>query len=189
MAIRIAEISQPLFQYVCLLNRSARYGRTYDLKQVQSEVNALFAEMAAKAKSDEALRLRYRRIEPVLLFFVDEMILKSDLSFARDWKEMAVERGFPDGDEKFFDMMDAALADSGPGVVDELGIYYTCLGLGFSGWYAGQADHLRKRMLELSARIRGMSEADQAARIVPEAYDHVDTSNLIESPAPASQEL
>jgi type VI protein secretion system component VasF len=107
------------------------------------------------------------------------MIRKSKLSFAADWHGMA--EGIADGDERFFDMMDDALRNPAAAAREELQVYYTCIGLGFTGWYAGQADHLRKRMLELSARLRGVGDADQVSRIVPEAYEHVDTSNLIES--------
>jgi type IV/VI secretion system ImpK/VasF family protein len=180
--MRLIELCQPLFQYICMLNRSSRRGGVNDLNQVQSELKAIFTQIAASAGNESSLRTRYQKIEPVLMIFVDEMIQKSHLSFAADWPSLAEAKGLHDGDEAFFDMMDATLRDPSSGALDELRVYYTCLGLGFTGWYGGQADHLRKRMLELSARLRGVGDADQASRIVPEAYEHVDTSNLIESP-------
>ena len=110
------------------------------------------------------------------------MIRNSNLGFATDWQELAHGIGEHDGDEKFFDMLDDALRDPAPDAVMRLRVFYTCLGLGFTGWYAGQTELLRKRMLEISARIRGVTEADHASRIVPEAYEHVNTGNLIDPP-------
>ncbi|MFH0879228.1 MAG: hypothetical protein V2A34_05910, partial [Lentisphaerota bacterium] len=55
-------------------------------------------------------------------------------------------------------------------------------GLGFTGWYAGKKDYLQRKMMEISSRIPSLIGVDETARICPEAYDHLDTSNLIEPP-------
>jgi type VI protein secretion system component VasF len=57
-------------------------------------------------------------------------------------------------------------------------VYYTCLGLGFTGFYTGQPEYLRKKMMEIQARVRGIMDQDISARICPEAYEHVDTRPL-----------
>jgi hypothetical protein len=65
-------------------------------------------------------------------------------------------------------------------------VFYTCLGLGFTGWYTGQPEVLRKKMLEISSRLRGREggvDADRSARICPEAYEHVNTADLVQPPA------
>ena len=179
--MKLTDLCQPLFQYACLLNRSARQGGNNDLHQVRSDIDALFSEMATEVRSEPALRPRFARIQLVLMIFMDEFIRKSQLGFGAKWRSLAESRKITDGDERFFDMLDVALKDPSDGALDELQIYYTCMGLGFTGWYEGQTDHLRKRMLELSARLRGVSENDQDSRIVPEAYEHVDTSDLMVS--------
>jgi type IV/VI secretion system ImpK/VasF family protein len=179
--MNLSELCQPVFQYVCLLNRSARKGVRYDLNQVRSTIQAILAEVSNKAATDRDLAAQFKKIEPILLFFIDFMIKESRLSFAKDWQDMALERNEPDGDERFFDIMDDTLRDPSPAATDRLRIFYTCLGLGFTGFYAGQPDHLRRRMLELSARLRLLTNLDH--RIVPEAYENVNTSNLIDPPA------
>jgi type VI protein secretion system component VasF len=178
----LTELCEPLFQYICLLNRSARKGANYGLNQVRSEVTGILGDIRAKAATDPKLAAAYASVEPVLLFFVDSMIKNSNLGFAADWQELAHEIDEYDGDEKFFDMLDDALRDPAADAVMRLRVFYTCLGLGFTGWYAGQTELLRKRMLEISARIRGVTEADHASRIIPEAYEHVNTGNLIDPP-------
>src|SRR5258706_13120576 len=89
------------------------------------------------------------------------------------------------GDEKFFDLLDETLADSSKEATDRLTIYYLCLGLGFAGWYSGQPEYLRKKMEILAKRISGAVDRDRVTRICPEAYQHLDSRNLIEPPSAA----
>src|SRR3954452_7233275 len=179
----LPQLAEPLFHYICRLNRSARKGGGQELRQVRSEVKGLFADMRAKAAKDPRLSAQYERVELPLLFFVDFMIKERKLPFAADWQELAHERNELGGDERFFDLLDVTLADTGPESAERLEVFYTCLGLGFTGWYTGQPEQLRKKMLEISGRLRGRSgELEQSSRIVPEAYEHVNGANLIDSP-------
>ena len=57
------------------------------------------------------------------------------------------------------------------------------IGLGFTGWYAGQPEYLRKKMLEGAPRIRHLIESDTTVRVCPEAYGNVDTRDLVEPPS------
>jgi type VI protein secretion system component VasF len=95
---------------------------------------------------------------------------------------MAYERNELAGDEKFFDLLDETLSDPSQAATERLAVFYTCLGLGFTGWYTGQPEYLRKKQLEISARIRTQMDVDEGARICPEAYENVDTSDLIQPP-------
>ena len=45
----LLELCEPLFQYVCRLNRSARKGGSYEPTRVRAEIDALFEEAKAKA--------------------------------------------------------------------------------------------------------------------------------------------
>jgi hypothetical protein len=49
MPIKLLDLCEPLFQYVCRLNRSARKGGNYELSQVQSENKGYLAEATTKA--------------------------------------------------------------------------------------------------------------------------------------------
>jgi type VI secretion system protein ImpK len=177
----LAEVCEPLFQYVCLLNRSARTAEAYGQRQVRAQLEAIFADMQSKSRAGRDLAAQYDRTEPVLVFFADFLIRQSALDFASDWQNLAADRGEQDGDEKFFDLLDETLRDPTPAATERLGIFYTCLGLGFTGWYAGQPEILRKRMRQVAARLR-LTEDAINARIVPEAYEHTNTSNLITPP-------
>jgi type VI secretion system protein ImpK len=179
----LLELCDPLFQYICRFNRSARKGAAPDLNQVRSEVKAILADMKARAAADRGLGAQYEKIELVLLFFIDFIIKSSGVGQAGEWSELAFERKELAGDEKFFDLLDETLADRSEAASERIAIFYTCMGLGFTGWYTGQPEYLRKKMSECAARIRHLIDVDQTSRICPESYEHVNTSNLIEPPS------
>ncbi len=181
----LVELCEPLFQYVCRLNRAGRKGGNFDYPIVRAEIKGIFDEMAAKAASDYRLSSLYKKVELPLIFFVDSMISESALSFAMQWSKnrLGYEQKELAGDEKFFDLLDDTLKDPGEEATEQLTIYYTCLGLGFSGFYAMQPEYLRKKMLEIMPRLRAFIDSDPTARICPEAYQNVDQRNLVEPPS------
>ncbi|HSI36523.1 MAG: DotU family type IV/VI secretion system protein [Phycisphaerae bacterium] len=177
--MQLTELCEPVFQYACLLNRSARKGKGHAPEQVRADVQGILARLRVQAQSDAKLGALYARAEPVLVYFLDATVRQSNLPYAGQWPGLAQEA---DGDEKFFDLLDDALRDPSRDAQELLKVFYTCLGLGFAGWYAGQPEVLRKRMLDIAAKVRSVTESVHASRIVPEAYEHVNTSNLADPP-------
>lgn len=178
----LLELSEPLFQYICRLSRSARKGVRIEPNTVRTEVKAILADMHNKAMSDRALVSQYEKIDLVYLFFVDFMVRECLGSAAGSWSELAAERKELAGEERFFDMLDETLKEPGEAAAERLAIYYVCIGLGFTGWYTGQPEYLRKKMLEISSRIRHLMDSDTLTKICPEAYENVNTANLVEPP-------
>jgi len=202
----LLEATEPLFQYVCRLNRLARRlaagskgdtvmfkkgasaasasPPTLDYAVVRSEVKALFEDMLDKGRSDRQLAPQLKQLELPLLFFIDSMISESALPFAAKWNEdrLAYARKELAGDQKFFDLLEGTLKDPSDEASERLAVYFTCLGLGFTGFYFNQPEYLRKTMLTIAPRIRRMMDADQTAKVCPEAYEHVDTRDLVEPP-------
>ena len=181
----LTQICEPLFQYLCRINRSGRRGAACELESVRNQIKSLFASMKATAAADYKLNEQYEKIEIALKFFVDSIISESRLNIAAawhksrlayEWKELA-------GDEKFFDLLEETLKDPTESATERLVIFYTCMGLGFTGWYSAKPDHLKKKMAQIFERIRDQIKVDDKTRICPEAYDHTDTRNLIEPPA------
>jgi type VI protein secretion system component VasF len=140
--------------------------------------------MTKSASLDPRLSEQYRLIEAPLLFFVDSMIAESSLPFAEEWNRnrMAFERNELAGDEKFFDLLDQTLADPSEQATERLAVFFTCLGLGFTGWYAGNKDYIQRKAMEISARLPPLIGVDAPARLWPDPYAHLDASNLIEPP-------
>src|SRR5580692_5586242 len=182
----LLELTEPLFQYICMLNRIARNpgGENLSIDALRPMIVQMFAEMKEGTESDPRLASQYKKMEMPLIFFVDSMLAESKLSLAPQWHKnrMAYERKELAGDEKFFDLLDETLAEKGSEADERLEVYYACLGLGFQGWYAGQPEYLRKKMHEISLRIGRVLDQDQRSRICPEAYQHLDGRDLVEKP-------
>ena len=204
----LLELTEPLFQYVCRLNRIGRRGTSakplettfvarsavgaaaaargaaLDDVVARSEIKALLEDMLSKAATDPRLSQQARKIELPLIFFVDSMISESALPFAAQWNQnrMAYDRQELAGDEKFFDLLDETIKESGEDAAERLAVFYVCIGLGFTGIYFKQPEFLRKTMLSIAPRIRHLVENDQTARICPETYQGIDSRNLVEPP-------
>jgi type IV/VI secretion system ImpK/VasF family protein len=186
-SLRLADLCEPLFQYVCRLNRSARQHGNANPSQVRADIMAMLTDARKQAASGGAppggpsLAEQWKAVEPALLFFVDFMIRSSTLPFASRWDDLARQlNNEMSGDEKFFDLLEAALADRSEAGAERLSVFYTCIGLGFSGFYTGQPEYLRRKMLDCSSRIR--DRIDAGGKVCPDAYENVNTSDLIESP-------
>jgi type VI protein secretion system component VasF len=173
--MKLAELCEPMFQYVCRLNRSARKGAMHDQDQVRAEVVSTISAIQNRAKSDPALAAHLDKerggIYLVLLFFADSMIRNSKLSFAADWQYLSYDEGELAADDTFFEMLDKTLADTSDAASERIGIYYTCMGLGFTGSHPGQPDYLRGTMEKCAWRMRGQINANPAAKVCPEAYN------------------
>jgi type VI protein secretion system component VasF len=206
----LLELTEPLFQYICRLNRAGRRGSSakpsgdtqffsvapagaparapgasFDYTVVRSEVKALFEDLLAKAGKDPRLSEQARKMMMPLIFFVDSMIAESAWPFAAQWHQnrLAYDRQELAGDEKFFDLLEETSKESGEEATERLVVFYTCLGLGFTGIYFKQPEFLRKTMMTLAPRIRNLLDLDQSARICPEAYEGLDTRDLVRPPS------
>lgn len=185
MSKRVVDLCEPVFQYVCLLSRSARKGATLEPTSVRGEVKALLSKARSLSQADPLLANQYDTIERPLVYFIDFMIEESSLPFAREWTHTRLQNemySVNHGDEDFFDLLDDTLKDKSPEATQRLAVFYSCIGLGFTGFYKGMSDVLRRQMMEMSARLRETMKIETAGRIVPEAYEHVDESNLVPPP-------
>lgn len=181
----LPELCEPLFQYVCRLNRMGRKNAPLTHASVRAEIVGIFEDMRTAAAREPGLSAKFQSVELPLIFFVDAVIADAGLSISNQWNKdrLAYQRNELAGDEKFFDLLDETMAEKGVEADERLAIFYTCLGLGFQGWYAGQPEYLRKKMLDLGKRIPArFIDTQHTARVCPEAYQHVDARDLVEAP-------
>ena len=179
----LLELCEPLFQYVCFLNRSTKKGAHPEMGVVESEIEGQLSDMRHKASTTTGLLEQFEKVELALLGFADNIIRESPLSFARDWPWLAAKRGELAMDEKFFEMLDEALRDKSTSATERLAVYYTCLGLGFTGLHIGNPDELKRLMRQIEPRIRTLTDSEDRTRITPEAYKCLNGDNLVEPPA------
>ena len=180
--MRLLILCEPLLQYVAKAHRSAAKGCVLPLEKVRGDIQRLFEEMGQQAAGKADLAAQYEKIRLPLIFFVDFMMRESDLSFRADWVPLAFELKEFAGDERFFDLLESDLRDPGEGATERLVIYYSCLGLGFTGLYLGQPEAIQRLMERISPRISRFMDVDRRARICPRAYDHNDTRDFTEPP-------
>jgi type IV/VI secretion system ImpK/VasF family protein len=187
--VTLFDLYEPLFQYICILNRIARKGsnEAIELATLRPEIIALLEGINKRAQAEPLLALQAGKLEMPITFFVDSIIAESNLRCAGQWhkERLAYARNELAGDEKFFDLLDETLNDPSPEATERLVIFYVCLGLGFTGWYANQPEYLRRKMETIAKRI-GVEGLERVAHICPEAYKHVDSRNLID---PASSKI
>jgi type IV/VI secretion system ImpK/VasF family protein len=184
--VTLVDLYEPLFQYICMLNRLSRRGsnEAIEFNPLRAEIAALLDSIAKRGQEDPLLALQAQKLEMPIIFFIDSIIAESNLQCAAEWHKnrIAYSRNELAGDEKFFDLLDETMNDSSAEATERLVIFYVCLGLGFTGWYANQPEYLRRKMETLAKRI-GVADLERAGRICPEAYKYLDTRNLIERPS------
>jgi len=182
----LLDTCEPLFQRICSLNRTGREGggNTPDLTSLRREINELMNKARDAMLAEPSLERHWDKLEMPLIFFADSMISESKLPVATDWNKNRIAYDYKElaGDQKFFDLLDGELADQSNDATQRLGVYYTCIGLGFTGWYGDNAEPLRSRMVEMIRRIDPGVRTEGHLKICPEAYDNVDTRDLIEPP-------
>ena len=181
----LQELCEPIFQEICRLNRLARKGggSAAELGRDMARVRSVFEEMKSRASGDVGLLNQYMEVEKPLVYFVDFMLSESKLPWAGEWPWLEQEK-YQElvGQMKFFELLDETLVDPSPAATDRLQIFYTCIGLGFTGFYVDEPEVLRRKMLEIQNRIRDRVELQETTRFIPESEMRVNTSNLYEPP-------
>jgi type VI protein secretion system component VasF len=182
--MKLLELYEGLFQYICRLNRAAK-GQTHpEYSRVRSEIKGLFEDIHRSVATDPALANQVRELDQPMIFFVDNMIATSRLNFATQWamNRLATERNELAGDERFFvDFLDKDLVNTSPDAAERLAVYYVCLGMGFSGMYQGQPEQIRRYLDQIFPRIRQWMDSEKS-KITEQAYLCTDTRVLTEPP-------
>jgi type IV/VI secretion system ImpK/VasF family protein len=182
--MKLLEIYEDVFQYICRLNRVAKTQAHPDYARVRAELKDLLEQAVRTASGDVRLLNQVKRLELPMIFFVDFQVRTSRLKFAAQWAENSLgkERNELAGEERFFDFVEEDLKDTSDEAVERLAVYYVCLGLGFSGMYVAQPEKIRQYVERIFPRVKQWVDADPRTRISPEAYQYTDTRILTEPP-------
>ena len=184
--MKLLELYDGLFQYICRLNRAARTNNPPDFNRVRSEIKTIFEEINRAAAPDVALAGQVRQLERPLVYFVDNQICGSRLNFAARWASNRMAVGDYNelaGDESFFDFLDGDITNPNPEAAERLAVYYVCLGLGFTGMYVTQPEKIRDYLEKIFPRIRQWMDSDPRSKISEQAYGCTDTRVLTEPPS------
>jgi len=206
----LLDLYEPLFQYLCRLNRIGRIassgaggssgetvfmtrksgtaaapagrGLAVSYETVRSEIVSMLQQIKRESESDYKMKEQVLKLELPVKFFIDSYLVESKLPFAKEWNDnrLAYEQNELAGDEKFFDIVEDTLRDKSSEASERLAVYYVCFGLGFTGAFGNQIELLRKTMNDIAPRVQTLLDSDRLGRFCEEAYAGVDTTNLIE---------
>ena len=181
----LLELCEPLFKYVCFLNRSVRKGAHLDAADVDSELERILGEIKSAARATPGLAEQYEKVELPLIYFVDNVIASSPYPFAESYQRLAYkpQRDVVAGDEEFCIELNNALKEpDSASVIERLAVLYTCVGLGFTGFELSDPAVRQQRMSQIARRIRPLLDSKQRERITPQAYEHTLRDNLVPPP-------
>ncbi len=178
----LLDACEPIFRRVCELNRAARKGgNTPDYPTLRREILGLIETARNTIMADPDLDRFWGQIEMPLLFFIDSMISESQLPVAAAWNQKRLAYDYKElaGDQKFFDLLETTLHDNGSDASILLGFYYTCIGLGFTGYLGDNPEPLRARMIQMLPRIDPGLRAERQQKLCPDTYAGIDTRELL----------
>jgi type VI protein secretion system component VasF len=185
------QLYEPVFLYMCQLNRLARNGAHLSYGDVRTAIVSLLDQIKNYAEQHANLREQVRELDNPIRYFIDYLIMepKSKIAFADQWSrnKLGADTEGLAGDEAFFDYyLDPALEEArrspSEPLADRLLIYYTCIGLGFEGRYFNKPDELRNYMTSIRDKTQQLIPADDAPHITPQAYQGLDERNLVRPP-------
>ncbi len=185
--MKALQLYEPLFQYLCRLNRLARGGYQPAYADVRREVMGHLADAAMQAEDDPALRDHLRALKTPINYIVDGLIVQNKLlAFRMRWHEerLGFRKDGLAGDEAFFsEHLDPALKEAPTEAgAERLLVYYVALGLGFQGFYFHSPEKLRAYMKSMQPAVRHWLVEDRVDLLVPQAYEFTDRRDLARPP-------
>jgi type VI secretion system protein ImpK len=116
-SLSLVDLCEPLFQYVCMLNRIARNpgGENVEFAALRKLIGEMIEGTEKSAEGDSRLSAQFAKVKMPIIFFIDSMLAESRLSLAPQWHKnrMAYEMNELAGDEKFFDLLDETMKETG----------------------------------------------------------------------------
>ncbi|MEI9893452.1 MAG: DotU family type IV/VI secretion system protein [Chthoniobacter sp.] len=85
----LLDLYEPLFQYICVVNRIAHKGgpETLEYGTLRANILALLSSIKQRADQEPLVALQAGKLELPVLFFVDSMIAESKLPGASQWHQ------------------------------------------------------------------------------------------------------
>lgn len=165
------ELASRLFLFLVTFRRKIRKGIYVDLSEVRSQLDAIFSEQEAMARSDPSLVALYEKAKYPLTVLADEVVLTCGWEHASAWESQTLEErhfGTRIGGDEFFVLIDQLKEDE----AEVAQIFYACLCLGFRGRYREDALELRTLRTRLYRQTPDYV-ASLEENLCPDAY-HVE---------------
>ena len=176
----IVDLCEPVFVYVCYINRCGRLGDSIEYDEVRTNIDQLLREIENNLKIGTNLRRQYARIKLPLLFFIDSMICQSGVDFNKKWDadRLSYEVGEMTGDQSFFQLLEVQLDDFSVDSESCLIFFYLCLELGFTGVHKSDPDKINFYLDRIVEKVPSLNEKVDLA-LFKDIKKNVDTRSLL----------
>jgi type VI protein secretion system component VasF len=189
IAIRLAQMCWPVFEFLTNFTRSVKHGTVAPPEQLWYEARSALRDAEELASDDPITEKQWHdRVKPMMVYLLDYKMLNTDWEGRDYWFEHRFEthpevlnKIDPLGGEEFFTQCDEVQKeyeqaerrdrrdkDEFAGV---LNLYFTCLRLGFKGKYHDYpqelADYTRRLFARLPAQV-----TTRGKEMFPETYKH-----------------
>jgi hypothetical protein len=188
----LLELTEPIMQWLCRVNRLVRRGAALDFAQARGEVRSLLADARSRATREAGVLPAFEMIEPVLIVFVDAHVRSMRPGFAALWKPLATERGVVASAGMLEALIEQTLAQGAENLQEQrLALLGQMLAMGMPGLNATAAQsggvtpaqRTSQLLAQITARVGEMAQVDRTVKVCPEAYEGVDSRVLTQPPA------
>ena len=201
--LHIVEVCEPVFLYLCELNRLRREGisgnsSAVKFGAVRHRIEKLLTDCEQAGRASNHLEQQWKAIERPFNCFIDSMVEdifgprsgeEEALPAAMEWGEQRLAEqkfGIVNGNNEYFKYLqeDLGLKDNDEDARERLEFHYACLGLGFVGKYQGDPDGLAVCKQEVAGRVQHLLRGGADVVFAPQAYEHVNPARLNLQPEP-----
>lgn len=171
----LLDLCEPLFDYLCQLNRWAAWGAVPPYKEVRENIVELFDSIKRVADGNKSLIRSYSEVELPLVFSVDHIISEGNYGeVTTNWRENRLAFNWRaekhrTGDSNFFTRLDDMLNDQSQSAIEKLKVMRVCMGLGMAGVFKRDPEQARRKMKEVIERL-GAERTLTNDHITPDAY-------------------
>lgn len=187
--LHLLEACWPIFEFLTNFARQVKYGTPPAAEQVRYEALSALGDAEEVARDDPLTeRLWHDRVKAVMVFFVDYKMINTEWEGRVYWLDHPFEtdptildHAQAMGGEEFFTACDELqreyeLAErrdrrDKDELAEQLGIYFTCLRLGFKGQYHDRPQELADYTRRLFVRLPAYATT-RAKEMFPAAYRH-----------------
>ncbi|MDR3334666.1 MAG: DotU family type IV/VI secretion system protein [Treponema sp.] len=146
----LEHLCRPVLTGLCNYWQLVNTGIQPERETFQRTIDSLLEKAKTQAARNPDLSREYARIERPLIFFIDYLVKEGNFSFKGEWRDLARRYNELSGDEKFFNLLAAALDDPESG--SSITLYYLMLGLGFDGDHRSDYGYIETCMKRCAAK-------------------------------------
>lgn len=186
---RLTEVCWPVFEFLIHFNRQLKYGAVAAPEQVRFEALTAIRDAEEAARDEPTTERCWNdRVKGMMVYLIDYKMLNTDWAGRDYWFDHRFEtdpevlnHAGSEGGDKFFEDCDELQKEYEQAerrdrrdkdeLAEQLGLYFTCLRLGFKGHFHDRPQELADYTRRLWSRLPAYAST-RAKEMFPDAYRH-----------------